>query len=168
MTREEFIAKMYEAKYAKKLGLVSYLVGFPEPATGDIIVIGLSREELLEMAHAEIEELSKANRAYKTDVLGKNKSAVNKKKHLRLKFKALELYRFAINSVGGNDRNLWRISKEEFEECRETVGKLKNQKNKGYALELAILGADWDEHHRGVDIEDGDIEIKFFNGQIEL
>lgn len=166
MTRDEFIRKMYEAKYAKKLGLVSYLVGFPEPATGDIIVIGLSREELLEMSHAEIEELSKANRAYKAEVLHKKKAKT--KKHLRLKFKALELYRFAINSVGGNDGNLWRISKAEFEECRETVGNLKNQKNKGYALELAILGADWDDKHRGVDIEDDCIEIKFFNGQIEL
>ena len=166
MNKKEFIAKMYEAKYAKKLGLVSYVVGFPEPATGDIIVIGLSREELLAMSHAEIEELSRANRTYKAEVL--HKRGAKTKKHMRLKFKALELYRFAINSVGGNDRNLWRISEAEFEECRETVGNLKNQKNKGYALELAILGADWDEHHRGVDIENGDIEIKFFNGQIEL
>lgn len=168
MNKNEFLSKMYEGKYAKKLGLASYLVGFPEPATGHIIVIGLTREELLTMAHAEFEELSKANRAYKSEVLHKKKSAVNKKKHLRLKFKALELYRYAINSVGGNDDMLWRIDKDEFEQCRETVGNLKNQKNKGYALELAILGADWDEHHRGVDIEDDDIEIKFFNGQIEL
>lgn len=166
MNKKEFIAKMYESKYAKKLGLVSYLVGFPEPATGDIIVIGLSREELLSMAHAEIEELSRANRAYKADVL--HKKGAKTKKHLRLKFKAVELYRFAINSVGGIDRNLWKISKEDFENCRETIGNLKNQKNKGYALELAILGTDWDEHHRGVDIEDDDVEIKFFNGQIEL
>lgn len=66
--------------------------------------------------NGHFEELSKANRAYKAEVL--HKKGAKTKKHLRLKFKA------------------------EFEECRETVGNLKNQKNKGYALELAILGAD--------------------------
>lgn len=168
MTREEFIRKMYEAKYAKKLGLAAYLVGFPVPATHDVCVIGLSREELLELCHGQFEELSPANKAYKTEVLGKKKKNVKAKKHLRLKFKAVELYRYALNSVGGKDSNLWIIPAEEFERCREVVGNLKNQKNRGYALELAILGENWDAFKRGVDVDDDDTEIKYFNGQIEL
>jgi len=162
-----FAEKMYEKRYEKRLSVIDYLVGFPEPASANIIVVPMTKKDFMEMCHGTFEELSTANKSYKINIMGKKSVAKRGKKHLRLHFKATELYRYAINQVNGKDSELWRISGQHFEECRKVVGNIRNQKNKGYALELAILGDQWDAYRRGLDTDDGG-EIKFFNGQIEL
>ena len=40
--------------------------------------------------------------------------------------------------------------------------------NKGYMTEVLVLGDAWNPRKRGIDIDEGHIEIKYMNGQIEL
>ena len=166
MRKTNFAIKMYCAKYAKKLGVELYLIGYYYNSKKDVATVLVTKDELLEMCNLAFEELSPANKAYKIDVLGKKKKNVTNKKHIRLNASAKMLKNFHIAQLGGQEPEL--IPAEEFEGAREYMLTVKNQKNRGYALEYCIQGEDWDEHHRGIDIEDEHIEIKFANGQIEL
>lgn len=166
MNNRNFAVKMYCAKYAKKLGIEMYLIGYYYNSKKDVATVLVTKEELLEMCNLHFENLSPANKAYKVDILGKKKKNVKNKKHVRLNASAKMLKSFHIDQLCGKEPEL--IPAEEFEKAREYMLTVKGQKNRGYALEYCVLGEDWDECHRGIDIEDEHIEIKFANGQIEL
>lgn len=166
MNKTNFAVRMYCMRYAKKLGVELYLIGYYYNSRKDVATVLVTKDELLEMCNPCFEDLSPANKAYKVDVLGKKKKNVKNKKHVRLNASAKMLKSFHIDQLGGREPEL--ISAEEFESAREHMLDVKGQKNRGYALEYCILGNEWDEYHRGIDMEDEHIEIKFANGQIEL
>ena len=161
----------YFWKYVKRLAISSFKVGFT--VKGEVWVIDLTPHEFLEFSHAYFECVSDANTDYRNAVLGDNYKH-GEKKHLRLAFKATELKNLLVAKLGyyepsnydGIDKNI--ISAEDWKKAIKTVKPIKNQDNKGYALELAILEDDWNPKKRGVDIDEGHVEIKFMNGQIEL
>lgn len=161
----------YFWKYVKKLAISAFKVGFT--VKGEVWVIDLTPEEFLELSHAYFECVSDANIDYRNENLGDNYN-YGEKKHLRLAFKATELKNLLIKKLGyyepnnyeGIDKNI--ICSEDWKKALKVVKAIKNQDNKGYALELCILESDWEPKKRGIDIDDGHIEIKFMNGQIEL
>jgi hypothetical protein len=166
-----FAVAMYFWKYVKKLAIASFKVGFT--VKGEVWVIDLTPAEFLELSHAYFEELSDANIDYRNEHLGDDYNH-GEKKHLRLAFKATELKNLLIKKLGyfepdnyeGIDKNI--ISSEDWKKALKVVKAIKNQDNKGYALELCILEDGWEPKKRGIDIDDNRIEIKFMNGQIEL
>ena len=167
-----FAETMYKLRSEKRLEVGSYLVGYPVPAgKGAQRIVPLSCSMLNEFANGSFEELSPANKAFKHACLGKTTKQVKNKKHLRLHCKAKDLNNWAIAEVGGFDRDLWTVDAETWERALDEVEQVKGQRNKGYALELVIhwaLGLEWNPKKRGVDLDEGHIEIKYFNGQIEL
>ena len=161
----------YFWKYVKKLAISTFKVGFT--VKGEVWIIDLTPKEFLEFSHAYFECVSDANIDYRNENLGDNYN-YGEKKHLRLAFKATELKNLLIKKLGyfepnnyeGIDKNI--ISSEDWKKALKVVKAIKNQDNKGYALELCILEDGWEPKKRGIDIDDGHIEIKFMNGQIEL
>lgn len=166
-----FAVAGYFWKYVKKLAILSFKVGFT--VKGEVWVIDLTPEEFLELSHAYFEEVSNANIDYRNECLGDDYRH-GEKKHLRLAFKATELKNLLIKKLGyfepnnyeGVDKNI--ITAEDWKKALKVVKAIKNQDNKGYALELCILEDGWEPKKRGIDIDDGHVEIKFMNGQIEL
>lgn len=154
----KFNELMYLKKYEKKIALCSYIVGYYYDSKKNVAIIPLTKVEFEQYSHATIENLSTANKEFMC-------KSVNKK-HMRLHFKATELKKLHIAMLNGNEPEL--ISAETFKKCCAIVGNIKNQNNKGYALELAILGENWNPKKRGVDIDNNSIEIKFMNGQCEI
>ena len=167
-----FAETMYKARYEKKLEVGSYLVGYPVPGEkGAQRILALSKTLLDEFSNCGFEALSPANKAFKQACLGKTTKQVKNKKHLRLHCKAKELNNWAIAQVGGFDRELWTVDAETWERALDEVERVKGQRNKGYALELVIhwhYGMEWNPKKRGVDLDNGHVEVKYFNGQIEL
>lgn len=159
-----FAESMYFWKYVKKLGIKSFKVGYKYNAKGDVHIIDLTPDEFLKYCHGYFEYLSNDNKYYRAEVLGKN---VNEdKKHLRLAFSAKELKNLAIAKNNGYEPALYPAS-----ECKDALAKVKpywNQENHGYMVEVLILGDNWNPRKRGIDIEEGHIEVKYMNGQIEL
>lgn len=163
-----FSEKMYKARYEHRLGIDTYALGYPVPAGhGDQCVMFVSKSELSELSHAGYEELSDSNKTFKVDRLGKKKSAVKDKKHLRLFCSAKELHNYNLITLnGGDESKLIIIPAEEWKRALAHVKAIKNQANKGYALEYCLLGEEWNDKKKGKDTDD--YEIKYFNGQIEL
>lgn len=157
---ENFAQMMYQRRYEKRLGVELYALGFKTPAEKTISLVLLSREEMTTFAHAEFEDLSDANNAFKAKIGVKKKNG----KHLRMHVSAKEVNNYALRT--GLAR--WEFTLDEFEEALDIVQKVKNQRNKGYALERMILGENWNPKKRGVDIDKFHIEVKYMNGQFEL
>ena len=159
-----FAETMYAYKYIEELDVKSFKVGYKYNAAGDVHVIDLTPEEFIKYCHGYFEYLSNDNKWYRAEVLGKK---VRKdKKHLRLAFKATELKNLAIARNNNYEPELYTA-----EECKKALAKVKpywNQDNKGYMTEVLILGDNWNPRKRGIDIDEGHIEIKYMNGQIEL
>ena len=159
-----FAETMYFWKYVHKLGILSFRVGYKYNAKGDHDIIELSPNEFLEYCHGYFEYLSDDNKWYRKEVLGKK--VREDKKHLRLAFRAMELKNLRIARNNGIEPELHTA-----DECKAALARVKpiwNQDNKGYMTEVLELGEDWNPHKRGIDIENGHIEIKYMNGQIEL
>lgn len=171
MRTNNFAVEGYFWRYVKRLAIETFKVGFT--VKGDVWVIDLTPHEFLEYSHAYFECVSDANTDYRNEVLGDNYK-YGEKKHLRVAFKATELKRLLIAKLGGYEptnydginKNI--VSAAKWKKALEVVKPLKNQDNKGYALELVILEDDWNPKKKGVDIDNNNIEIKFMNGQIEL
>lgn len=155
---KNFAVAMYCAKYAKRLGVEQYLIGYYYNSKKDVAAVLIPKADLLKVCNVQFEELSPANKEF----AGKRDT----KKHCRLNASAKLLKNYHIQQLGGREPEL--IPSAEFERCREIIGDMKNQKNRGYALELAILGDNWNSKKRGIDIDGENIEIKFSNGQIEI
>lgn len=159
-----FAETMYAYKYIEKLDIKSFKVGFKYNAVGDHYVIDLTPKEFIKYCHGYFEYLSDDNKWYRAEVLGKNVS--KDKKHLRLAFSVKELKNLAIARNAGYEPKLYSA-----EECKKALAKVKpywNQENHGYMVEVLILGDAWNPRKRGIDIDEGHIEIKYMNGQIEL
>ena len=171
MNNNNFAVSGYFWKYVKRLAISTFKVGFM--VKSDVWVIDLTPHEFLEYSHAYFEGVSDANTDYRNEFLGDNYK-YGEKKHLRLAFKATELKRLLISKLGGFepsnydgiDKNV--ITSEDWKKALKAVKGLKNQDNKGYALELTILEDNWNPKKKGIDIDNNNIEIKFMNGQIEL
>lgn len=159
-----FAETMYFWKYVQKLGIAMFKIGYKYNAVGDVDIIELTPKEFLQYCHGYFEYLSDDNKYYKINVLGKK---INKdKKHLRLAFRAMELKNLAIAKNNNIEPEL-----HSADECKKALAKVKpywNQNNHGYMVEVLELGDNWDPHKRGIDIDEGHIEIKYMNGQIEL
>lgn len=171
MNTTNFAVAGYFWKYVKRLAIQSFKVGFT--VKKEVWVIDLTPAEFLELCHAEFECVSDANIDYRNEHLGDDYN-YGEKKHLRLAFKATELKNLLIKKLdyyepsnyNGVDKNV--ISADDWKKALKEVKAIKNQDNKGYALELCILEDKWEPKKRGIDIDNGHIEIKFMNGQIEL
>lgn len=158
----DFAEMMYFWKYVKKLAIISFKVCYKYDASGNHAVIDLTPQEFCDLCHGYFEYLSDDNKYYRKEVLGKK--VREDKKHLRLGFQAMELKRYQIAREG--EPKLYTA-----DECKAALARVKpiwNQDNKGYMAEVLILGDEWNPRKRGIDIEDGHIEIKYTNGQIEL
>jgi len=171
MKTTNFAVEGYFWRYVKRLAISTFKVGFM--VKSDVWVIDLTPHEFLEYSHAYFECVSDANTDYRNEHLGDDYKH-GEKKHLRLAFKATELKNLLVAKLGYYEPNNYEsidkniISSEDWKKALKTVKGIKNQDNKGYALELCILEDDWNPKKRGVDIDNGHIEIKFMNGQIEL
>lgn len=159
-----FAEEMYFWKYVQKLGIKSFTVYYKYNARGDHDKIELTPHEFVEYCHAYFEYLSDDNKWYRKEVLGKK--VREDKKHLRLAFRAMELKNLRLARNNGVEPEL-----RTAEECKEALAIVKpyrNQDNKGYMAEYLELGENWNPYKRGIDIDEGHIEIKYTNGQIEL
>lgn len=176
------VNKLFIGKYLKKMDLNKksetdfFAVGFERKCDNCVMVAFFTVPDFMTFAadHSNFQELSPHNKAYRIDVLKQQIKKVNNKKALRLSLPTIALYTKALNDAENYEKNILTFSAEQWENALEIVKKVKNQKNKGYALEYLLynyFGLAWNDKKRGIDLEltDGEkIEIKFSNGQITL
>ena len=90
-----------------------------------------------------------------------------------MNLKNTELLNRAVKQANNDMTAMMIFTLEQFEQARDDVKAIKNQRNKGYAFEKLVyeyFGLEWNPLKKGVDLEiDGKtIEIKFYNGQVTL
>lgn len=178
--KNAFAIGMMISKYFKKMGIDTHdensyvLVGGYNKSVGVFGVFFTPSEfRALAAEQSAIINISSANAAFRVERIGAKPSKVRDKKEVKMSLKNTELLNRAVKQANNDMTEMMIFTAEQFEQARDEVKEIKNQRNKGYAFEKLVyeyFGLEWNPLKKGVDLEiDGKtIEIKFCNGQVTL
>ena len=178
--KNAFAISMMINKYFKKMGIDTHdensyiLVGGYNKSVGVFGVFFTPSEfRALAAKQSAIINISIKNAAFRVERMGAKPSEVRDKKEVKMSLKNTELLNRAVKQANNDMRKMMIFTAEQFEQARNEIKAIKNQRNKGYAFEKLVyeyFGLEWNPLKKGVDLEiDGKtIEIKFYNGQVTL